>query len=74
MAINKGILLLMTHNSKSIHLLHVKMRSPNQGLGLIPASKNGVLEVIPESTYDVKRLIPENTGTYPRTAFYELWD
>ena len=31
-------------------MVHVKMRSPNQGLGSIPVSKNGVLGLITEST------------------------
>ena len=34
----------------SIIYSHVKMRSLNQGLGSIPASKKGFLGVIPEST------------------------
>ena len=43
-------------------LIHVKMRSPIQGLGSIPASKNGVLGVIPASINHVVRPIPQITS------------
>ena len=36
--------------------------------------KMGFWEWSQSLQYVVKRLIPQNTGTYPRTAFYELWD
>ena len=57
--------------------MHVKIRSPNQGLGSIPASKqwgSGSDPRVHNMLLRDKRLIPENTGTYPRTAFYGLWD
>ena len=43
-------------------LIHLKMISPNQGLGSIPASKNGVLGVIPECKNQVLGPFPQITS------------
>ena len=41
--------------------------------GIDPSvEKMGFWEWSQSPQYAVKRLIPQNTGTYPRTAFYEL--
>ena len=54
-------------------LKHVKMRSPNQGLGSIPASKKWCFGSDPRVHY-----IPElhfmNSGINPRTLNSFLWD